>query len=196
MTRIVGGSARGRRLQVPPKHTRPTSERVREAVFSAVGHRLGGWQGLSVLDVYAGSGALGLEAWSRGAHRVVAVDKDRRAVAAITANAEALGARQDVCVLGADAEKLRSRAELCPQQPVADVVFLDPPYELANDKLVKVLQVLRTGGWLADDCVAVVERSAKVPWSWPADWEGVTDRRYGDTQISLGVLVASEAPSA
>ena len=110
-------------MKVPPKHTRPTSERVREAVFSAVGHRLGGWDGLAVLDMYAGSGALGLEAWSRGATSVVAVDKDRRAVAAINANASALGAQADVTVLGVDAAKLGPRAVTCRYRPAVDVVF-------------------------------------------------------------------------
>lgn len=194
MTRIVGGIARGRRLKVPPKHTRPTSERVREAVFSAVGHRLGGWQGLAVLDVYAGSGALGLEAWSRGADSVVAVDKDRRAVAAINANAEALDAKQDVCVLGVDAAKLGPRATACPTRPAADVVFLDPPYDFSNEVVTGVLAGLEAGDWLAGDCLAVVERASKVPWTWPPGWKGVTDRRYGDTQIWQGVLVASESP--
>lgn len=195
MTRIVGGRARGRRLKVPPKHTRPTSERVREAVFSAVGHRLGGWDGLAVLDMYAGSGALGLEAWSRGATSVVAVDKDRRAVAAINANASALGAQADVTVLGVDAAKLGPRAVTCPARPAADVVFLDPPYDFADGALAGVLVSLQGGDWLADGCLAVVERPARAEWRWPPHWEGVTDRRYGDTRILQGVLVASEAPN-
>lgn len=196
MTRIVGGTARGRRLKVPPKHTRPTSERVREAVFSAVGHRLGGWQGLVVLDVYAGSGALGLEAWSRGAASVVAVDKDRRAVAAITGNAAALGASEELTVLGADAAKLGPRAVACPTRPAADVVFLDPPYELAASALRGVIDGLRDGDWLAESCLAVVERPSNDDWTWPQGWEAVTDRRYGDTRIWQGVLVASESSTA
>ena len=194
--RIVGGRAKGRRLKVPPKHTRPTSERVREAVFSAVGHRLGGWEGLAVLDVYAGSGALGLEAWSRGADSVVAVDKDRRAVAAIKANATALDATTDVSVVEADAAKLGSRATTCPTRPAADVTFLDPPYELSDQVLRGVLLGLHAGDWLAEGCLAVVERSAQGQWEWPDGWESVTDRRYGDTRISLGVLVASETPAS
>ena len=194
--RIVGGRAKGRRLKVPPKHTRPTSERVREAVFSAVGHRLGGWEGLAVLDVYAGSGALGLEAWSRGADSVVAVDKDRRAVAAIKANAAALDATNAVTVVETDAAKLGPRAVVCPARPAADVAFLDPPYDHSDTALQGVLAVLQAGDWLADGCLAVVERSAQGEWVWPEGWESVTDRRYGDTRISLGVLVASETPAS
>lgn len=183
-------------MKVPPKHTRPTSDRVREAVFSAVGHRLGGWEGLAVLDVYAGSGALGLEAWSRGASSVVAVDRDRRAVAAINANAAVLGAHDDVCVLGVDAGKLGPRSVACPTRPAADVVFLDPPYDFSDEVIARVLTALGEGEWLAEGCLAVVERPAAAAWTWPVGWEGVTDRRYGDTRIWQGVLVASEAPNS
>ena len=148
-----------------------------------------------MLDVYAGSGALGLEAWSRGADSVVAVDRDRRAAAAIKANAASLDATSEVTVVEADAAKLGPRATVCPARPAADVAFLDPPYDLSDRVLEGVLAVLQAGDWLAEGCLAVVERSAQGQWEWPDGWESVTDRRYGDTQIWLGVLVASETPS-
>lgn len=192
MTRIVAGTARGRRLKVPPRGTRPTSERVREAVFSAVGHRLGGWDDLTVVDLFAGSGALGLEAWSRGADRVVLVENDHRALAAIKGNVAELRAEADVQVLGADAYRLPERSTVITDRGPADVVLIDPPYAHTAERIAGLLEMLAQGHWVAPGALVVLERPAvDAPWDWPAGWEAVTDRRYGDTWIWQGVLVAS-----
>ncbi|MDR1798475.1 MAG: RsmD family RNA methyltransferase, partial [Bifidobacteriaceae bacterium] len=133
MTRIIAGSARGREVKVPPRGTRPTSARVREALFSLLEARLGGpggWEGLAVLDLYAGSGALGLEAASRGAARVVLVDSSRAAAGVAQANAGALGLAGVVSVLAVKVEAVAAGASLPGLDQSFDVVFLDPPYAL------------------------------------------------------------------
>jgi 16S rRNA (guanine966-N2)-methyltransferase len=192
MTRIVSGEARGRRLQVPHSGTRPTSDRVREALFSTLEHRLPeGWSQVVVLDAFAGSGALGLEAWSRGAGDVLLIEKNHRALEVIRRNIESVGARQ-VQVFRADTWRLPPRAEVSVAAKPFDLVFLDPPYNDADIAVAALLGRLERSDWLAPDCVAVVERSAHgKPWQWPKSWEAMTDRRYSDTQIHLGVLVAS-----
>src|SRR5689334_23958227 len=127
MTRIIGGSAGGRRISTPAgQHTRPTTDRVREALFSAVEAWCGSFQGLRFLDLYAGSGAVGLEAWSRGAGVVTLVESDRRTARLIAENARALGfAKADVVSGSVTATLAR------PPSAPYDVAFLDPPYPLA-----------------------------------------------------------------
>ena len=192
MTRIVAGAARGRRLKVPPRGTRPTSERVREAVFSAVGHRLGGWEGLTVVDLFAGSGALGLEAWSRGADQVILVENDHRAIGVLKDNVAELGAEAQVHVLNADAYRLPDRSTANFDIPEVDVTLIDPPYNHAPDRVAGLLRTLAQGRWVAPGSLVVLERAAADPaWRWPQGWQAVTDRRYGDTWIWQGVLVAS-----
>ena len=176
MTRIVAGTAGGRTLTVPRGATRPTSERVREALFSRLEHR-GVVAGARVLDLYAGSGALGLEAASRGAVAVTLVDSARPAVAACRRNVSALGLRQ-VTVVPATV-----RSYLSGEPTTAyDLVLVDPPYDVAEDDLADVLaQVTR---WLTPDAVVVVERSRRSPEpTWPAGLEPTDERRYGDTVL-------------
>jgi 16S rRNA (guanine966-N2)-methyltransferase len=186
VTRIVAGVAGGRRLAVPPRGTRPTSERVREAVFSALQARrdLGGAR---VLDLYAGSGALGLEALSRGAAHVRFVESDRRATAVLRRNVDALG-------LGGAAVQVSTAPvavvlRSAPGQPY-DVVLADPPYVLDEDELTAVLGALAGGGWLASGALLVVERGARaaVP-SWPDGVVALTTRRYGDTAVHYGSVI-------
>lgn len=191
MTRIVAGRARGRRLEVPPEVTRPTSDRVREAVFSSLGHHLGSWSGRCVLDLFAGSGAMGLEAASRGASSVLLVERDRRAVAVIRRNIAAVGI-DGVAVLAADAFRLAGRESAAATLPAADLVVMDPPYDQDGAEVARLLTRLQAGSWLAPQALAVVERSARgAPFRWPPDWQTVTDRRYAQTMIHLGRLVAS-----
>lgn len=175
--RIVGGVAGGRRLVMPKgQGTRPTSDRVREGLFSALG---GDLTARRFLDLYAGSGAVGLEAASRGAGPVVLVERDPHALAALRANVQSL-ALPDVHVRGESVRRYLADAE---PQPF-DVVFLDPPYA---DPVAEVLELLFAGGWLAADAVVVVERATRdgAP-EWPPD--GVTDRsrRYGDSTLWYG----------
>ncbi|MGH3852560.1 MAG: 16S rRNA (guanine(966)-N(2))-methyltransferase RsmD [Pseudonocardiaceae bacterium] len=182
MVRIVAGAAGGRRLAVPPRGTRPTSERVREAVFSALQARRD-LEGARVLDLYAGSGALGLEALSRGAAHVRFVESDRRAVAVLRRNVEALG-------LGGAA--LVSTAEVLavlredPGMPY-DVVLADPPYALDDAALCGVLSALAGAGWLAPAALLVLERPVSAPApTWPVGVSALTHRRYGDTVVYYG----------
>ena len=178
MTRIIGGSAGGRRLQTPPGDaTRPTSDRTREALFSALESMLGTWQGLAVLALYAGSGAVALEALSRGAAEGVCVEHDRRTAGLIRRNAAALG-------LPLRVESRTVSAYLgSPPRPF-DVVFLDPPYDLPEQLLLRDLAGL-TAGWLAPEAVVVVERSSRARLrEWPAGYEPLRERRYGETVLA------------
>ncbi|GAA4395454.1 16S rRNA (guanine(966)-N(2))-methyltransferase RsmD [Tsukamurella soli] len=178
MTRIVAGSARGRRLAVPPKGTRPTSDRVREAVFSALAARID-FAGVAVLDLYAGSGALGLEAVSRGASRAVLVDQDARAAAVLKANADLVGGGVRVRRGTVDAY-LKGPAE------PFDLVFLDPPYDLPGSTVERNLAELACG-WLAPDAYVLVERSARTPpIAWPQGYDEDMARDYGETRVQLG----------
>lgn len=179
MTRIIAGAAGGRRLQVPGgRDTRPTSDRVREALFSRLEHE--GWlDGARVLDLYAGSGALGLEAASRGAAEVVLVESGRGAAATIRRNAAALGL-PDVRVAEAKVERWLTRAA----DVRFDVALADPPYLVSDDALDDVLVALVGHGWLAERSLVVVERArrSRVP-SWPAPLEPAGERSYGETRL-------------
>lgn len=195
MTRVVAGTARGRRLQVPPGDTRPTTDRAREALFSALGHTLD-WMDTSVLDAFAGSGALGLEAASRGAPQVLLVERDRRAAAVLRANAEmvAAGSDSDVRTLVADTWRLGARASTASWLAPCGLVLLDPPYREPAVKLAALLGRLVAGGWCAADAVAVIERSARDDtFEWPAGWRVLADRRYGESRILTARLVLSES---
>lgn len=177
--RIIGGSAGGRRLKVPPgERTRPTSDRVREALFSSLESALGSLAGRSVLDLYAGSGAIALEAASRGADPVLAVESDRRAAAVATDNVTSTGL--GVRVVTTAVERLTAR----PATLAYDVVVADPPYPLDNDDLAGVLAGLVANRWLAPGAVVVVERSARTPEpAWPAGLVPDRRRAYGETVL-------------
>lgn len=186
MVRIVAGVAGGRQLAVPPRGTRPSSDRVREAVFSAVQARLD-LDGARVLDLYAGSGALGLEALSRGAAHVRFVESDRRAAAVLRRNVEDLGLGgpegSAVQVSNADVVTVL-RGD--PGRPY-DLVLADPPYALDGTALAGVLAALLGGRWLAPEALIVVERSAKAGHpAWPEGVFALTNRRYGDTAVYYG----------
>jgi 16S rRNA (guanine966-N2)-methyltransferase len=180
MTRIIGGSAGGRRLRTPTgEATRPTSDRVREALFSTLESRLGSLTGLRFLDLYAGSGAVGLEAVSRGAGVLTAVESDRRTARLVEDNARTLAFRQ-VEVL---AQPVARALALHPRAPY-DVVFADPPYPLGNADLEQVLALAVTHGWVASGSVVVVERSARsVEPAWPAGLVPERSKEYGETVL-------------
>jgi 16S rRNA (guanine966-N2)-methyltransferase len=183
--RIVAGVARGRRLASPAAGTRPTSDRVREALFSSIESRLGALGGLRVLDLYAGSGAVGLEALSRGAAHVLLVEKDRGALDVVRANVAAVGLDGAV-VLPADVTSLTSLAP--PTQAVApyDVVFADPPYSLDDAVVEGVLHGLAAHGWLDEGSLVVVERARPrrgITFAWPEGFDPLRDRAYGDTVV-------------
>jgi 16S rRNA (guanine966-N2)-methyltransferase len=181
MTRIISGTAGGRRLQTPPgSSTRPTSDRVREALFSRLEHR-GLLEGASVLDLYAGSGALGLEAASRGAARVLLVESHRLAAKVIRANVDVIG-HPGVQVVADTVE--RALAAGPPAGVRMDLVLVDPPYDVSEDALAAVLAALVEHQWLAPDAFVVVERSSRSPQpSWPEGLELSGEKRYGETAM-------------
>jgi len=181
MTRIISGTAGGRRLQTPPgSSTRPTSDRVREALFSRLEHR-GLIEGASVLDLYAGSGALGLEAASRGAAQVLLVESHKAAAKVIRANAVVIG-HPGVRVLADTVE--RALAAGPPTGLRFDLVLVDPPYDVTEDALAAVLAALVQHQWLAREAFVVVERSSRSPQpTWPDGLELSGEKRYGETAV-------------
>jgi 16S rRNA (guanine966-N2)-methyltransferase len=185
MTRIIGGTAGGRRLRTPPgAHTRPTADRVREALFSAIEAALGSLTGLAFLDLYAGSGAVGLEAVSRGAGAVTLVEQDRRTAGLIRANAAAVGLPGVDVVTSAVSRFLGGEPAPAPLAAY-DVAFLDPPYDLRADAVVRDLRALT--GRLRPGALVVVERSKRTSAvEWPPGYEPGRTRTYGETALWFG----------
>jgi 16S rRNA (guanine966-N2)-methyltransferase len=184
VTRIVAGVARGRRLDVPDgRGTRPTSDRAREGLFSALISMLGSLDGRRVLDLYAGSGAVGLEALSRGAAHVLLVESDRAAAGVIAANIDRLALPGAVVRTGSVGPLLGGPP---PGEPY-DVVFLDPPYETPDADVDGVLAALVDQSWLVADAVVVVERPTRggEP-AWPPGVLADRSRRYGEGTLWYG----------
>ncbi len=175
MTRIVAGAAGGRTIEVPASGTRPTSDRVREALFSRLDHE-DVLDGATVWDLYAGSGALGLEAASRGAAQVVLVESRAAAADVCRRNAARLGL-PGVRVAAQRVASFLERAA----GPV-DVVLVDPPYDLAEPELAAALAAVRPH--LAPGAVLVVERTTRSPEpSWPDGVGRTGEKRYGETVL-------------
>ncbi|MFE6688345.1 16S rRNA (guanine(966)-N(2))-methyltransferase RsmD [Streptomyces sp. NPDC057743] len=196
MTRVIAGAAGGRRLAVPPGNgTRPTSDRAREGMFSTWESLDGPLAGARVLDLYGGSGAVGLEALSRGAAHVLLVEADARAVRTIRENVKAVGL-PGVEVRPGKAEQIA--ATPAPHAPY-DVVFLDPPYAISDDDLREILLTLRGQGWLAEEALVTVERSTRGgAFAWPDGFEAIKARRYGEGTLWYGraASVSAESTSA
>ncbi|MER7198099.1 16S rRNA (guanine(966)-N(2))-methyltransferase RsmD [Streptomyces sp. CB01635] len=186
MTRVIAGRAGGRRLSVPPGNgTRPTSDRAREALFSTWQSLLGGdpLDGERVLDLYGGSGAVGLEALSRGAGHALLVEADARAVRTIRENVKSLGLPGAEVRAGKAEQIVRGPAPATPY----DLVFLDPPYVVPDDDLREILLTLASGGWLADEALVTVERSTRGGvFPWPDGFEALRSRRYGEGTFWYG----------
>ena len=182
MTRITAGTYRGRRLQTPPgETTRPTSERVREALANAL-VAAGGLNGARVLDLYAGSGALGLELLSRGADSLVAVEHERAALVALRANVASLGA-VDVQVVAADVSSFART----PAGRGFDFVVDDPPYDLPTAELTAIFAALQAGGHLNPGADLIVERSKRSgEMVWPEPLVEARTKKYGDTRLCYG----------
>lgn len=190
MTRVIAGKAGGRRLAVPPGNgTRPTSDRAREGLFSTWQSLLGGpLRGERVLDLYAGSGAVGLEALSRGASHTLLVEADARAARTIRENVKSLGLPGAEVRAGKAEQIIRTPA---PTEPY-DLVFLDPPYAVTDDDLREILLTLRTEHWLAPDALVTVERSTRGgEFGWPAGFDAVKARRYGEGTFWYGRAAAT-----
>jgi 16S rRNA (guanine966-N2)-methyltransferase len=183
--RIVAGAARGRPIVVPPKGTRPTSDRAREALFNTLASLLD-LDGARVLDLFAGSGAVGLEALSRGAAEVSFVESDRAAAAIVSRNIATVGPRPEQ-----RAQVLACSVETYLAQPRAgdgfDFVFADPPYALADDALASLLSRLADPHWLRAEAIVVVERSARGgALTWPEALEALKQKRYGEGMLWYG----------
>jgi 16S rRNA (guanine966-N2)-methyltransferase len=196
VARVIAGEARGRRLAVPAgRHTRPTSDRAREGLFATVVSIAGSLTGARVLDLYAGSGAVGLEALSRGAEHVLLVESGARAGRVIQDNIEAIGL--------AGAEVVIDRVErVLARGPAAsvngcryDIVFADPPYALAGKQVSGMLGALADRGWLAPAALVIVERATRSgPVSWPAGFTADRARRYGEATLWYGLGPSSSNP--
>jgi 16S rRNA (guanine966-N2)-methyltransferase len=184
MTRVIAGSAGGRRLAVPPgRDTRPTSDRAREGLFGTVLALLGPLDGLRVADLYAGSGAVGLEALSRGAAHALLVESHPRALDVIRRNVQSLG------LPGAKPQggKVERLAEREPDGGPYDLIFADPPYALADAAVTSLLEALREHGWAAPGALVVVERAARgAALRWPEGYAAERDRRYGEAVFWYG----------
>ncbi|MFE6459799.1 16S rRNA (guanine(966)-N(2))-methyltransferase RsmD [Streptomyces cinereoruber] len=184
MTRVIAGTAGGRRLAVPPGNgTRPTSDRAREGLFSTWEALHGTLDGTRVADLYAGSGAVGLEALSRGAAHALLVEADPRAAKTIRDNIRAIGLP--------GAELRTGKAEQIVTGPAPadpyDLLFLDPPYAVGDADLREILLTLRSGGWLSEDALVTVERSTRGgEFGWPAGFEPLRARRYGEGTFWYG----------
>jgi 16S rRNA (guanine966-N2)-methyltransferase len=179
VTRIIGGTAGGRQIAVPPTGTRPTSDRVREALFSALEAR-GAIEDAEVLDLFAGSGALGIEALSRGASTAILVERDPRACAVIQSNVGVAGVR------GALVRRSAVDAYLRKTPGPVDLVFVDPPYDAPVDDVVA-----RLARWTRKDAVVVVERDTRSPAPvWPEGLEPDDPRTYGETTLYLATALA------
>ncbi|GHB00170.1 16S rRNA (guanine(966)-N(2))-methyltransferase RsmD [Streptomyces termitum] len=184
MTRVIAGTAGGRRLAVPPGNgTRPTSDRAREGLFSTWEALYGPLGGTRVADLYAGSGAVGLEALSRGAAHALLVEADARAARTVRENVRSLG------LPGAEARAGKAEqvaAGPAPAEPY-DLVFLDPPYAVPDEEIREILLTLRSGGWLREDALVTVERSTRGgSFGWPAGFEPLRSRRYGEGTFWYG----------
>ncbi|MFG3494629.1 16S rRNA (guanine(966)-N(2))-methyltransferase RsmD [Streptomyces sp. NPDC047928] len=184
MTRVIAGTAGGRRLAVPPGNgTRPTSDRAREGLFSTWQALIGTLHGIRVADLYAGSGAVGLEALSRGASHALLVEADARAARTVRENVRALG------LPGAEVRTGKAEQIVTGPAPTApyDAVFLDPPYAVPDDDLREILLTLRSQGWLTDDALVTVERSTRGgEFGWPEGFEPLRARRYGEGTFWYG----------
>ncbi len=184
MTRIIAGAAGGRRITAPPgRSTRPMSDRTKEGLFATVGSLLGSLDGTRVINLYAGSGAVGLEALSRGAGHALFIEHDPKAVRVIRSNIAGLG------LGGAEVRTERVDRALAhgpPAEPY-DAAFADPPYPDSNESVTAMLRALYDHRWLVGDALVVVDRATRTgAFTWPVGLEEVKARRYGDTTLWYG----------
>ena len=201
---MIAGEAGGRRLAVPDgRDTRPTSDRAREGLFATISSIVGPLAGARVLDLYAGSGAVGLEALSRGAEHVLLVEHGARAARIIRANIEAIGLPGAV-VVADRVERVLARGPAPAGGPDGtapagdqvgtaegryDVAFADPPYALADAAVTQVLSLLAEQGWLAPGALVIVERATRSrPLSWPDGFVPDRARRYGEATFWYGLV--------
>jgi len=186
--RIIAGLAKGRTLATVAGATRPTSDRAREGLFSSLLSEFGDFTALNVLDLFAGSGAIGLEALSRGAGLVHSVEKNEAACKTITKNAALVATAKplgEFHLFAMSADKFLA----IPARVKYDIVYVDPPYDFPDVELYKELVQLRAGNFLKEDAVTAVERASKSgPIKWPSGYEPIRERNYGQALICYGKL--------
>jgi 16S rRNA (guanine966-N2)-methyltransferase len=190
MTRIIGGNFRGRSIKVPDAETRPTSSRVREAIFSSVEHAVSGLDDLRVLDLFSGSGAFGIESISRGAAEAVLIEKDLRAADTLHTNVANFGIKNARVVIAdafTDVAQKSGRGTF-------DVVFIDPPYSFEDQDVDTLIANLVQNDWLNEYAVIVVERGSRSQVQWPDSVEELRKKVYGDTSIWYGQYLTNEDP--
>lgn len=182
--RIIAGTWKGRVIAAPKgRGTRPTSDRVREGIFSAVFSAIGELDGLHVADFYAGSGALGLEALSRGAASAVFVECDAMALAALRANLAALGAGAGQArIVGRNVARIAAARDV--PEPCS-LLFLDPPYRIDALEVAQVLTDLASAGALCEGALIVYEHATGASAAWPPAFTRTAEKRYGETTVSF-----------
>jgi 16S rRNA (guanine966-N2)-methyltransferase len=199
VTRVIAGEAGGRRLAVPAgRDTRPTSDRAREGLFATITSMMGSLAGTRVLDLYAGSGAVGLEALSRGAGHVLLVESGARAGRVIRANIEAIGLPGAEVITDRVERVLARGPDSAAIQDRYDVVFADPPYAQPDQEVSGMLETLAGRDWLAPGALVIVERATRSgPVSWPAGLFADRARRYGEATFwyARGAIDLSHLPA-
>lgn len=182
--RIISGSAKGRNLTPPAGVTRPTSDRTREGIFSALESEIGSCAGISFLDLYGGTGAVGLEALSRGAKDVVVVEKDAKAATVCKENYELIKSATtgDFSVIKMSVDGYLDIDRAADYR--FDVIYLDPPYDFPNTTIEKVLTKISSIGILKAGAVVIVERSSRTqPFHWPEALSALKERKYGEGTV-------------
>jgi 16S rRNA (guanine966-N2)-methyltransferase len=185
--RIIAGAAKGRPISAVASATRPTSDRAREALFSTLASEFGEFDGLRVLDLYAGTGAIALEALSRGAAIVHAVEKDEAAAKAIATNYESIKSAQfngTFHLYSMSAHRFLSDKS----QYQYHFVYIDPPYDVDDIDIVETLVQLRENGFLHPDALIAIERNSRTrELSWPYGYEEIRVKDYGQARIFYGI---------
>lgn len=191
--RIIAGVAKGRTLSSVASATRPTSDRAREGLFSSLLSEVGDFSGLHFLDLFAGSGAIGLEALSRGASIVHAVEKDENAIRTIKTNSDLVEKSKPPGDFHLYAMSVQKFLEI-PAPTSYHIIYLDPPYDFSDVDLYRCLTELRVGGFVHDDGVIAVERASKsASLKWPSGYVALRERDYGQAVIYYGICAQPEA---
>jgi len=190
--RIIAGSAKGRNIASVASATRPTSDRAREALFSTLASEFGDFEGLNILDLYAGTGAIALESLSRGAALVHAVEKDDQAQKSITSKYEAIKSAQcpgTYHLYGMSVHRFLQDSPMAPYH----FIYIDPPYEVDDLDVIETLIQLQVGGFLHPQALIAVERNSRVKEiSWPDGYVAVREKNYGQATIFYGAPADSE----
>ena len=190
--RIIAGASKGKTLFSPPHQTRPTSDRAREGLFSSLESEFGSMEGLNVLDLFAGSGAVGVEALSRGASIVHAVEKDESTSAICARNFDLVPHQNDQ----SDVFKMSAAMYVHENRGIKyDIIFMDPPYEVANENIEKLLTDIHINELLQPRGIVAIERATKSnAFSWPEPFTLEKIRSYGQGSIFYGGYSASVLP--